>query len=210
MDRTLLTVAAPGSVEAAAAGGVHAGHVICVVGVSGVGKDTLIRAVEKLRPNVRKPVSATTRPKRPGEIDGVDYFFVSGAEFARLQAAGLLLEWTSFDGHLYGTLLEQLVPGKDGQVVLCHRENDGAKVLKDRLGAYLVGILPPSWDAVAKRLRDRGDDAADIEARLQLDMARTDEIRRIADKLIVNDDLTQATAELVAVVDALSSIPATR
>lgn len=175
---------------------------VCVVGVSGVGKDTLIHEVEKLRPWVRKPVSVTTRPPRPGETDGVDYFFISDRDFDRKIAAGELFEWTAFDGHRYGSLFSQL-SATDGIVRLCHRENEGAQALKERLGAYLVGILPPSWEAIADRLRRRGDQEEDIEARLVLDKARTAEIRGMSDTLIVNGDLVEATAQLVAVVDGL-------
>ena len=172
-----------------------------LVGISAAGKDELIHKAASLR-SLRKPISATTRPPRPGEQDGDDYFFLSVEEFEEAVAAGEMFEWAPFSGDLYGTLLSELQG--DGLRV-CIRENQGAKEMQARLGATIVAIWPPSWQASEQRMRDRGDSDDQIAARLSADHARAAEIAEIATVTIINDDLNRATAELLTLLDTISA-----
>lgn len=173
---------------------------VILCGVSGAGKDTLIAQVSDR--DLRKPISATSRPAREVERNGVDYHFFSREQFEQKISEGALFEWAEFDGNYYGTLLTEL---EGSGVRLCIRENQGAKEMKERLGATVVGILPPSLEAVRARLRARGDTPEEIEARIALDATRSQEIREIADYVIVNDDLARATSEFRALLDSLES-----
>lgn len=177
---------------------------VILVGVSGAGKDTLIKEVVERR-TVRKPISATSRAPREGELSGRDYHFLSREEFEAKIAAGEVFEWAEFNGNYYGTLLSEL----EGEgLKLGIRENQGAKEMRERLGAIVVGVFPPSLETVAERLRARGDDPDDIARRLEIDSARAEEIRGFADYIVVNDDLDEAAAALTELLDELSAEPA--
>lgn len=185
------------------------GILFILSGPSGVGKDTVLRrALPRLGP-LRASISATTRPPRPGEADGVDYFFHTPAEFDALLAADALLEHAEVHGHRYGTprawVLAQLRAGAD---VLLEIDVQGALQVKARLPqAVLVFLAPPSWDELARRLRGRKtEDEASIARRLR--NAR-DELARAGgyDYLIVNDRLAAAAARLRAIVLAERARP---
>jgi guanylate kinase len=169
-----------------------------LVGVSGVGKDTLLAELVSRR-GLRRPISATTREPRHGEENGRDYHFFAREEFERRAAAGEFLEWAEFDGQLYGTLRSELA-SDDGTPVLCIRENQGARRMQEELGAIVVGVLAPSQEAVVERMRARGDSPEKIATRVQADAEREREIVSFADYLIVNDDFERARDELEALV----------
>lgn len=172
---------------------------VILVGVSGAGKDSLINEVVAQRA-VRKPISATTRAPREGEVSGRDYHFLSREEFEAKIAAGEVFEWAEFNGNYYGTLLSEL----EGEgLKLGIRENQGAKEMKERLGAIVIGVFPPSLEVMAERLRARGDDPKDIASRLEIDRDRAEEIRGFADYIVVNDDLDEASEALTGLLDEL-------
>lgn len=175
-----------------------------VSGPSGAGKGTLIRGVLEQVPDLAVAVSATTRAKRPGEVDGREYHFMSRAEFARLVEQDAFLEHAEFAGNRYGTLNTELDRIMDtGRSVILEIELQGARnVRRIRPESVSVFIEPPSLDELARRLRDRATDAEEeIEARLEVarsEVAARDEF----DHVILNDEVARATDELVRIITA--------
>ena len=176
-------------------------HLLVLVGVSGAGKDTLVKRASKKRA-LRKPISLVTRDKRPEETDGVDYYFITTEEFERYINEERVFEWAEFDGHLYGTLLSEL---RGDDVRICVRENRGARAMKEQLGAIVIGLVHPSFEAMEKRLASRGDSPEDIDRRLAIDRIRAEEFRDFADYIIVNHDLDEADDTLIALIDQLQA-----
>jgi len=176
-------------------------QVFVITGPSGVGKGTLIRLLRERLPGLELSVSATTRPPRPGERDGVDYHFLSEAEFQRRADAGEFVEHATYSGHRYGTLrseLERRIAA--GIPVVLEIEVQGARQIRETMPQALqVFIAPPSRAALRDRLVRRGtDDPAQVDARLRVaeeELAAQDEFGEV----VVNDRLEDA-------VDALSQI----
>lgn len=174
-------------------------------GPSGVGKGTVVAEVRKLFPHVWVSVSCTTRKPRPGEVDGVQYYFVSEAEFDDLIATDRLLEYATFAGHRYGTPrlpVEQHLAA--GQPALLEIELQGARQVRQRMpDAQFVFLAPPSMDELKARLAKRGtEEAAGIQARLQ---HADDELLAAEsefDVVVVNDNVQRAAAEVVALLSA--------
>lgn len=174
--------------------------VTVISGPSGVGKGTVVRALADAHPQVWVSVSATTRPPRPGERDGVDYHFVSDAEFDRLIATDGLLEWAEVHGSArYGTpsgpVTDALAAGRP---VILEIELQGARQIRDRLpGARYVFLTAPDEETLVGRLRDRGTETEEqVRRRLQTaegELAAAGEF----DHIVVNDELGQTVAELV-------------
>jgi guanylate kinase len=173
-------------------------------GPSGVGKDTVLRRVLPRLAHIRTSVSVTTRPPRHGERHGVDYFFVTSDEFARMLERGDLLEHAAVHGHFYGTprawVLEELRAGTD---VVLEIDVQGAIQVKSIFPrAILVFLAPPSWEELSRRLRGRNtEDEVTIQRRLENarhELARADQY----EYLIVNDRLEDAADRLRAVIIA--------
>ncbi|MCD8493502.1 MAG: guanylate kinase, partial [Geovibrio sp.] len=136
---------------------------IVVSGPSGVGKGTVVSRLRQNRPEYELSVSLTTRPPRPHEVNGVDYWFVSRREFReRIDSAGML-EWAEFSGNLYGTPRAEVVHSlAAGKTVLLEIEVEGARQVKNAMPkALTVFIRPPSMFELAARLRNRGTESAD-------------------------------------------------
>jgi guanylate kinase len=172
---------------------------------SGAGKTTLSRRLLAADPNVIMSVSVTTRPPRPGEVDGKDYHFISQEEFARLRDRGELLEYAEVFGNFYGTprraVVEALQAGRD---VLFDIDWQGTQQLAQAMEEDLVRIfiLPPSAEELRDRLIGRAQDSASTVAKR---MARAaDEISHWPeyDYVIVNDNLDVASAEIEAIIRA--------
>lgn len=180
-----------------------------VSGPSGAGKGTLIRGALERITDLAVAVSATTRAKRPGEVDGREYHFMSRAEFARLVDQGAFLEHAEFAGNRYGTLNTELDRIMDtGRSVILEIELQGARnVRRVRPDSVSVFIEPPSLDELARRLRARATDAEEeIEARLEV--ARTEVAARAEfDHVILNDEIARATGELVRIITAETAAP---
>lgn len=180
------------------------GVLVVLSGPSGVGKDTLLRQLEKVRTSLFYSVSATTRPARPGEEDGKSYFFLSDEEFERLIREDKLLEYARYNGHYYGTprsaVFERLRQGKD--VILKIEVRGAAQVKKRCPEAVLIFVMPPSLRSLEKRLRGRGtEDEAEIENRLAI--AR--EEMRLADDydyIVINGELKKAAGDVDAIIRA--------
>lgn len=168
---------------------------------SGTGKTTICSELLKSCPDLVFSVSYTTRPKRPGEVEGRDYHFVSREEFMAKVERGDFLEWAENFGHFYGTderaIREALLQGKDVLVDVDHR---GARVLKERLpGGVFVFILPPSFEELYERLARRGCESPET---LESRFARAkDELKEVFwyDYIIVNDRLSDAVRKLRAI-----------
>jgi guanylate kinase len=180
------------------------GILFVMTGASGVGKGTLRAAVADALADVVYSVSATTRPRREGEVDGVHYHFLDRTEFERRVADGSMLEHAEYVGDLYGTpagaVDAALAEGRD---VLLEIELDGARQVKRaRPEAVMLFIAPPSLAELERRLRGRGTDP---EAKIQKRLARArEEIRAVRefDYVVVNDLLEPAAATFRAVLAA--------
>jgi len=180
------------------------GFLLVLSGPSGAGKGTLVDRLIAARPECTFSISATTRPRRSTEQDGVQYEFVTREEFERRRSAGLFLEWAEVHDHFYATpvrFVDEQV--RAGRVVV--RDVDvqgGASARRARKDAVSVFIHPPSVDALRQRLLKRATDApAVVETRLRNAPGELAEWREY-DYLVMNDDLEQAVARLTAIVDA--------
>jgi guanylate kinase len=178
--------------------------ILVVTGPSGVGKGTLIRRLLERVPGLELAVSATTRPPRGDEVNGVDYHFLSQGDFDRRVAEGQFVEHAVYAGHSYGTLWSELARPARG--VVLEIDVQGARQIRDALpGAIRVFIEPPSPEALAERLRRRGSEApAQIERRLDAaaaELAARDEFPH----RIVNDDVERAVDELEELVATMSA-----
>ncbi|HWI21667.1 MAG TPA: guanylate kinase [Baekduia sp.] len=180
-----------------------------ITGPSGVGKGTLIRLLREAVPELRLSVSATTRAPRPGERNGVDYWFLSEHEFSERVAAGDFIEWAEYSGRRYGTLRDEL-DGKSGVPVVLEIEVQGARQVRQTMPeAVQIFIAPPSAQALRDRLVGRGTDATpEVERRLRVaeqELEAQDEFAHV----VVNDRLDDAAAELIRVVtEALGTLRA--
>jgi len=178
---------------------------VVITGPSGVGKGTLIRSLRERMPDLELSVSATTRRPRPGETQGVDYHFMSDAEFERRVAQGDFVEHADYAGARYGTLRSDLDTRMSaGAPVLLEIEVQGARQVRETMPeAIQVFIAPPSLDALRARLVGRGTDAPEqVEQRLRTaerELAAQDEFAHV----VVNDRLENAVAELASVVRAV-------
>ena len=179
------------------------GNLFVISGPSGAGKGTLVARLLDAVDDAWVSVSVTTRSPRPGEIDGIHYFFASDEEFDRLVAEDGLLEWANVHGCRYGTprkTVEEHIA--NGEQVILEIDVQGAFQVRESMpGARLVFIEPPSLEVLEARLRGRGTETEDvIEKRMKtalLELSRKMEY----DIRLVNDDLDVATSELIAYID---------
>jgi guanylate kinase len=178
------------------------GRLTVLSGPSGAGKGSVIAVVRRRHPHVWLSVSATTRPPRPGEVDGVHYHFVDQPEFDAMVERGELLEHASYAGNSYGTprapVEERLAAGVPA---LLEIELQGARQVRTAMpDAQLVFLAPPSFEELARRLTSRGtEDPERVRRRLdvaRIEMAAEDEF----DVLVVNDDIEAAADRLVALM----------
>ena len=172
--------------------------IFVVTGPSGVGKGTLIAALRERHPELALSVSATTRAPRPGEEDGVDYHFMTEADFDRRLQRGEFVEHAIYAGHRYGTLRAELERrSRGGSPVVLEIELQGARQVRSALpDAVQIFIAPASLAQLEERLRGRGADEEDA-LRERLGIARTELAAR--DEfgfVVVNDTLDQAVADL--------------
>ena len=180
------------------------GRLFVITGPSGVGKGTLIRELLERVRGLELSVSATTRPPRPGERDGVDYHFLSEEDFERRLEAGEFMEHASYSGHRYGTLLSEVEPRLErGVGVVLEIELQGARQVRTRMPeAVLVFVAPPAPEVLRERLEQRGTDTADqIDRRLEVARAELDAQREFR-HVIVNDRVEDAADELAELVRA--------
>lgn len=180
------------------------GILFIVSAPSGAGKTTLCKAVLQNTEGLKFSVSYTTRQPRPGEKDGVDYFFVSREKFIEMVQKGDFIEWAEVHGNLYGTSkshIEGLL--REGYDILLDIDTQGAWQVKDSgIEAVFIFILPPDMKTLEKRLRERGTDPEDIVLK-RLSVARK-EIGdyKMYDYVIINDNLNEAIANLSSIIRA--------
>ena len=177
----------------------HPPLTIVVSGPGGVGKGTIVDALVGRDARLWLSRSWTTRAQRPGESDDA-YVFTDAATFERRIEEGGFLEWTEFLGNYYGTP----IPAPDmRQDVVLEIEVDGARQVKAVLpDAILIFVLPPSREEQERRLRERGDRDDKVFARLRKAEEEEPVGMAIADHVVVNDDLEDTIAEMLAIIDA--------
>lgn len=180
------------------------GRVVVLSGPSAVGKSTVVRCLRERLPDLHFSVSATTRAPRPGEVDGVDYHFVSADQFQQLIDRGELLEWAEIHRGLHrsGTPAQ---PVRDamaaGRPVLIEVDLAGARSVKAAMPeATSVFLAPPSWDDLERRLVGRGTESPEVMQR-RLDTARAElAAQNDFDVIVVNRQLETACAELISLL----------
>lgn len=179
------------------------GVLVIVSGPSGVGKGTILKKVIEENKNMKFAISATTRKPRLGEEEGKNYFFKTKEEFERMIDRGELLEWVNYCGNFYGKpkkYIEETL--KLGYDVIVEVEVEGAKNIKKSYpDSLLIFIVPPSFEDLERRLRNRGTETDDvIENRIK---RAKEEIKKASlyDYQIVNNDVDEAACELVKKVD---------
>lgn len=180
------------------------GFLLILSGPSGAGKNTVLDAARERLPDLLYSVSATTRPRRPLEEDGLDYFFLTKEEFQRRVEAGEFLEWAEFCNHYYGTPTAYVTKAlEEGQVVAMDIDIQGARQVKEKMPeAVFVFLLPPTMAELESRLRGRSSDS-DIAIRQRLDTALSELKAGIEyDYVIRNDEIDRAAAKLVAIITA--------
>jgi guanylate kinase len=182
------------------------GHVFIVSGPSGAGKGTIVSELKRRLPHVWVSVSATTRPPRPSEADGVDYFFLTANEFEARVRAGEFLEHAEVHGNRYGSLRgpieRRLFHGMD---VILEIDPQGAFQVREHMpGARLIFVKAPDSADYEKRIRNRGAES-DEEIRTRMQTARRElELEDTYDHVVLNDDVSRAVDDVVAYMRSVS------
>jgi guanylate kinase len=180
------------------------GDVIVISAPSGSGKTTICRMLAKRLDNMELSISYTTRPRKQGEVNGADYYFIKKEKFDKMVVSREFLEFASVYGQRYGTSREAVrsIVSRGKDAVLEIDVQGGKKVKKELPEAILVAVFPPDRRSLEKRLIGRGRDSVEeVKARLQ---AADDEARELLsyDYLVVNDDLEQAVSRVEWIVRA--------
>ena len=177
--------------------------VFVVTGPSGAGKGTLIRGLLERFPGLEVAVSATTRPQRPGEADGHDYWFLSDEEFTQRIDDGEFLEWVSYiSGRRYGTLRSEIERiADDGKVCVLELELDGALVVQDDVPGSVTIFIAADVPELERRLGERATESTgEIGERIELARTQLEQAHRFR-YMVRNDDVERATAALAAIVE---------
>ena len=177
--------------------------VFVVTGPSGAGKGTLIRGLLERVEGLEVAVSATTRPQRPGEVDGREYWFLSDDEFTRRVDEGSFLEWVPYvSGRRYGTLRSEIDRiGEEGKVCVLELELDGALRVQDEVSGSVTIFIAADVPELERRLRDRATESTgEIGERIELARDQLEQAHRFR-YMVRNDDVERATTALAAVVD---------
>ncbi len=178
------------------------GKLVVISGASGVGKGTVLKAMMALRQDLSFSVSATTRPPRPGEADGVHYYFITKERFEDMIAQGQFLEYDAHHDNYYGTPRAQAQQKQAQGHVLLDIEPMGARQVKNaQPDAVLVFIMPPSMAELEKRLRGRGD-TPEEQIAIRMERAKW-EMEQSAwyDHVVVNDDAERCAEEILKILD---------
>ena len=178
------------------------GKLIVISGASGVGKGTVVKAMMAQRQDLFFSVSATTRPPRPGEVDGQDYYFVTRETFEAMIARGDMLEYDEHAKNYYGTPKAQVEEKQKMGHVLLDIEPNGARNVKNNYPeAVLIFIMPPSVEELERRLRGRNDTPEDqITIRMERAKWEMDQ-RSWYDRVVVNDNAERCAQEILKLID---------
>jgi guanylate kinase len=176
-----------------------------IAGPTAVGKGTVVNHILSNFPNVHLSVSATTRAPRPGEVDGVNYYFLTHEQFDQLISDGQMLEYAVVHGtNKYGTPKQPVVEALDrGELVLLEIDIQGARQVKAAMpDSKLIFIAPPSWDELIRRLQGRGTENALEQAR-RLETAREELAAQSEfDHVVINDEVARCAQEVVDLMQA--------
>jgi guanylate kinase len=174
------------------------GKLIVISGASGVGKGTVLKRMMELREDLVFSVSATTRPPRPNEVDGVHYYFVTKETFRDMIARGEFLEYDEHAENYYGTPRAQAEEKMTRGIVLLDIEPMGAKQVRQAMPeAKLVFIMPPSVQELERRLRGRGD-TPEEQIRIRMERANWEmEQKNWYDHVVVNEDVDTCAKEIL-------------
>jgi guanylate kinase len=184
------------------------GRLIVLTGPSGVGKDTVLHELFALDPTLAYCISYTTRPPRPGETDGVSYFFVDEATFRAMIDRDEFFEWSTVYGELKGrtfeTVNKAIASGRDTVIKI---DVQGADKVRARIGdgGTYIYLLPPSMEALEQRLIERAtEDPASLRARQEHAVAEL-ALKDTYDHQVVNDDARRAAQEIEAIIQSVRS-----
>ena len=177
------------------------GKMIVISGASGVGKGTVLNLMMENRKDLTFSVSATTRPPRPGEVDGVHYYFVTRETFEEMIQKGEFLEYDEHAKNYYGTPRAQAVEKMTNGHVLLDIEPAGAKQVRAAMPeATLIFIMPPSVEELERRLRGRGDTPED-QIKIRMERAVWEmEQKAWYDHVVVNDDAARCAEEILKII----------
>lgn len=172
-----------------------------VSGPAGAGKGTILERVRARRPDLALSVSATTRPPRTGEVDGVAYYFMDEAQFRSRVEAGEFLEWAVVHGNLYGTLKSEVESRLGEGSLILEIDPQGALRVREMMpDCVLVFIAPPSIEVLRSRLEGRGSETAETLARRLADAEVEMRTAPRYDEVVVNDDLDRAVDDVLAIM----------
>jgi len=179
---------------------------IVISGPSGSGKGTIIKEVMKKIPDLIYSVSYTTRPKREGEIEGKDYFFISKDEFEKLINEDFFIEWAKVYDYYYGTGKEFVLNNlNDNKDVILEIEIQGAKKIReiyDKKNVIFIFIAPPDFKELEKRImnRKRGETEEEIKKRMNFAKKEIEESKNY-DYIIINDNINKAVKKIVNIIN---------
>jgi guanylate kinase len=178
------------------------GLLVVISGPSGVGKDTVIKRLLELDPNVKYSVSYTTRPPRSGEVDGVDYRFVNREAFERRIREGALLEYATYDGHLYGTPIAPLDEARAaGYDIVLKIDVQGAEQVRKRApDALRIFLAPPNMGELLRRRTERHSESPLDQTARQLIAKDEMALAPHFDHVVINDDLERSVQEVLAII----------
>jgi len=179
------------------------GKVVIISGPSGVGKSTICEEVSKRLSNVYLSISATTRPRGPGETHGKNYWFISNDEFRERIDKGLMLEYAEVFGYLYGTPKDKINQAlQAGKTVILEIDVQGAKQAKAVFSdAVMIFILPPSTKVLVERMDRRGrEDTETAEKRRDVAGSEIAAAWQYYDNMVINEDLQQAVKEVLQII----------
>lgn len=181
------------------------GLLVVISGPSGVGKGTVRKALFDMpKHNLVYSVSMTTRDIRPGEVDGVDYYFVSKEEFIKRQKEGKFLETAEFVGNYYGTPLDKVNEQLDmGNEVVLEIEVEGAQQVKKKVpDCVMIFIVPPGKQALYERLKRRGTETESVISERIEKANREFKLAHLYDYIVVNDEVNNAADRIMAIIRA--------
>ena len=181
------------------------GKLVVISGTSGVGKGTVLGIMMEKNKNLSFSVSATTRDPRPGEVDGVHYYFITKEKFEAMIEGGQFLEYDAHMANYYGTPKAQMEEKLARGLVLLDIEPNGAKAVREkRSDATLIFIMPPSMEELERRLRGRGD-TSEEQIKMRMERAVWEMEQRFwYDHVVVNDQVDACAEEILNIISAVA------